>query len=194
MTTATAPFTEITRRVVRLQIVTLSWMSVKAALSLGTAWHARSPALLGFGGDSLILIELLSAAVVLWRFRFHLDEARAALMAGILLLALAGIVALTSVLNFIGYGEAEPSVIGMAILLAAAVAMPLLAGRKRRLALVTSSASLKADAAESALCGYMARIALAGLGANALWGKSWADPHCCFGTHAPNPPRRMGSP
>jgi hypothetical protein len=52
----------------------------------------------------------------------------------------------------------------------------LLASRKRQLAAITSSAALKADAAESALCGYMAWIALAGLAVNAIWGKSWADP------------------
>jgi hypothetical protein len=37
------------------------------------------------------------------------------------------------------------------------------------------SAALKADAVESALCGYMAWIALAGLEVNAISGKSWAD-------------------
>jgi hypothetical protein len=41
-------------------------MSVEAVVSLGAAWTARSPALLGFGGDSAV--ELLSAAVVFWRF------------------------------------------------------------------------------------------------------------------------------
>lgn len=174
MTTATAPFTDISRRVVRLQIITLVWMSIEAAVSLGTAWHAHSPALFGFGGDSLV--ELLSAVVVLWRFRFRFDEARAAQIAGALLLALAGLVVLTSVLTFIGYREAQRSLIGIAVVLAAAIAMPLLASRKRKLAVVTSSASLKADAAESALCGYMAWIALAGLVVNAIWGWSWADP------------------
>ena len=175
MTTATAvPLTDISRRVVRLQIITLVWMSVEAAVSLGTAWHAHSPALFGFGGDSLI--ELLSAAVVLWRFSFHFEEARAARIAGALLFALAGLVVLTSVLNFIGYHEAQRSLIGIAILLAAAIAMPWLANQKRKLAVVTSSAALKADAAESALCGYMAWIALVGLAVNAVWGKSWADP------------------
>ncbi len=54
--------------------------------------------------------------------------------------------------------------------------MPWLASLKRKLAIVTSSAALKADAAESALCGYMASIALAGLVVNALWNKPWADP------------------
>jgi len=175
MTTATAvSLTEISRRVVRLQIITLVWMSVEAAVSLGTALHAHSPALFGFGGDSLI--ELLSAAVVLCRFRFHFDEAHAARIAGALLFALAGLVVLTSVLNVIGYREAQPSVVGICILLAAAIAMPLLAKEKRKLAVLTSSAALKADAAESALCGYMAWIALVGLAVNVVWGKSWADP------------------
>lgn len=174
MTTAIPPFTDVRRRVVWLQIITLVWMSIEAAVSLATAWHARSPTLFGFGSDSLV--ELLSAAVVLGRFRLQLDEARAAKTAGILLLVLAGFVVLTSVLNLIGYGEAKRSLIGIVILLAAAVAMPVLARQKRKLAAVTPSASLKADAAESALCGYMAWIALAGLAVNAISGSSWADP------------------
>jgi divalent metal cation (Fe/Co/Zn/Cd) transporter len=166
--------TDISRRVVPLQIITVVWMSLEAAVSLRTAWHAHSPALFGFGGDSLI--ELLSAVVVLCRFRFNFDEAHAARMAGALLYALAGVVVWTSVLNFIGYREAQRSLVGICILLAAAIAMPLLASEKRKLAVVTCSAALKADAVESALCGYMAWIALGGLAVNAVWGKSWADP------------------
>ena len=173
-TSKALPLTEASRRVVRLQIITLVWMSVEATVSLGTAWHAHSPVLFGFGGDSLI--ELLSAAVVFWRFRFHVDEARAARIAGALLFALAGLVVLTSVLNFLGYHEVQRTLMGIGILLAAAVAMPLLASRKRKLAVLTSSAALKADAAESALCGYMAWIAIAGLAVNVIWRKSWADP------------------
>ena len=149
-------------------------MSVEAIVSLGTAWTSHSPALLAFGGDSLI--ELLSAAVVFWRFRFSLGETRAARIAGGLLFALASFVVLTSVLNFFGYREAQRSLVGIGILLAAAVMMPWLASRKRKLAVVTLSAALKADAAESALCGYMAWIALAGLVVNAIWKKPWADP------------------
>jgi divalent metal cation (Fe/Co/Zn/Cd) transporter len=171
---ATAPLSEISRRILRLQVITIAWMTVEAVVSLGTAWRSHSPALLAFGGDSLI--ELLSAAVVFWRFRFDLKEARAARIAGVLLFALAGLVILTSVLNFIGYREAQRSLMGIGILLAAAVVMPWLASRKRQLAAITSSAALKADAVESALCGYMAWIALVGLAINAIWGKSWADP------------------
>jgi len=64
----------------------------------------------------------------------------------------------------------------MGILVAAAIVMPWLGRQKRRLAAVTSSAALKADAAESILCGMMAWIALGGLAVNAIWHKPWADP------------------
>jgi len=164
----------ISRRILHLQVLTIVWMTAEAIVSLGTAWSSHSPALFAFGGDSLI--ELLSAAVVFWRFRFTLNEARAAWIAGVFLFALAGLVILTSILNFFGYREAQRSLVGIGILLAAAVGMPWLASRKRRLAAITSSAALKADAAESSLCANMAWIALAGLVVNAIWGKSWADP------------------
>ena len=165
---------DVSRRVLQLQVFTIVWMTVEAVVSLGTAWSSHSPALFAFGGDSLI--ELLSAAVVFWRFRFELNEARAARIAGVLLFALAGLVMLTSVLNLLGHREAQRTLVGIGILLSAAVVMPWLASRKRHLAAIASSAALQADAAESALCGYMAWIALAGLLINAIWAKSWADP------------------
>src|SRR6202166_3646504 len=127
MTAATTPsLSDVSRKVLQLQVFTLIWMSVEALVSLGTAWTSHSPALLAFGGDSLI--ELLSAAVVFWRFRFKLREERAARIAGWLLFALASFVALTSVLNFFGYREAQRSLVGIGILLAAAVMMLWLGG------------------------------------------------------------------
>ena len=96
--TTTPPLSDISRKVLQLQVITLIWMTVEALVSLETAWTSHSPALLVFGGDSLI--ELLSAAVAFWRFRFALAEARAARIAGGFLFALAGFVLLTSVLNF----------------------------------------------------------------------------------------------
>jgi divalent metal cation (Fe/Co/Zn/Cd) transporter len=54
--------------------------------------------------------------------------------------------------------------------------MPWLASQKRKLATQLASASLWADAAESALCGYLSLIALAGLLANAFFHLPWADP------------------
>jgi divalent metal cation (Fe/Co/Zn/Cd) transporter len=134
--------------------------------------------LLAFGGDSGI--ELVSALVVYWRFRFYSTEMKAekfaTRIAGGLLFALAAYVLLASGAALLGKREARPSLVGIALLLAAAVVMPWLAGQKRKLAVTASSAALRADAAESAVCGYMAWIALAGLSVNAGWGVKWADP------------------
>jgi divalent metal cation (Fe/Co/Zn/Cd) transporter len=169
---------DIVRRVLQIQAFTLIWMSVEATVSLGASWVAHSPALLAFGGDSGI--ELLSAAVVLWRFRSHSDKTRAekkaSRMAGGLLFPLAAYVMVGSLLALRGHREVHPSFLGIAVLGLAAVVMPWLARKKRQLSAATSSAALRADAAESALCGYLAWIALAGLAANAFWGMAWADP------------------
>lgn len=169
---------ETTSHIIRIQSLTLVWMSVEAVVSLGAAWFARSPALLGFGGDSAV--EFLSAAVVLWRFywpsRGDRAERQAARIVGGLLFVLAAFVALASVLTLLGHVEARPSLIGMAVLIVAAMVMPWLANQKRRLSAATGSAALRADATESAVCGYLALIALAGLAVNLIWRVSWADP------------------
>jgi hypothetical protein len=176
----TAPRTfppEITRRVIRIQTLTILWMGAEASVSLGAAWMARSPALLAFGGDSAV--ELLSAAVVLRHFCLPPhgsgEEERVAKIAGGLLFVLAVFVALASVLTLLGRVEARPSPLGIAILILAALIMPWLARQKRQLSAATGSAGLRADAAESAVCGYLAVIALAGLAINAIWKVSWAD-------------------
>lgn len=153
-------------------------MGIEAAVSLSAAWMAKSPALLAFGGDSAI--ELVSATVVMWRFRGHgvpeHAERRAARIAGALLCVLAGYVIVASIMTLVGYGEPKPAYLGIAVLIAAAMAMPWLANEKRKLSAATGSAALRADAAESALCGYLSLIALAGLGVNAIWHIAWADP------------------
>jgi divalent metal cation (Fe/Co/Zn/Cd) transporter len=169
---------ETRHRIVVIQTLTLVWMSIEVVVSLGAAWMARSPALLGFGGDSAV--ELLSAAVVLWRFyspsRGNHSEKRAARITGGLLFVLAAFVALASILTLLGHVETQPSPIGIALLILAAVVMPWLAKQKRELSVVTASAALRADAAESAVCGYLALIALVGLVITAIWRVSWADP------------------
>jgi divalent metal cation (Fe/Co/Zn/Cd) transporter len=123
------------RRIQRIQTITIVWMSVEAAVSLSAAWIARSPALLAFGGDSTI--ELLSAVVVLWRFRAHAvqehAERRASRIAGILLFVLAVYVVAASALTLLGYSEPKPTYLGIGILIAAASIMPWLAKEKRRL-------------------------------------------------------------
>jgi divalent metal cation (Fe/Co/Zn/Cd) transporter len=166
------------RRIRRVQVFTIVWMLVEAAVSLLSAWRAQSPALLAFGGDSTV--ELVSAGVVLWRFRttaaHEHAQRRAARITGSLLFVLAAYVTVASALSLLGYSEPEPTIMGVVVLLLAATVMPWLAREKRRLSTATGSAALRADAAESATCAYLAVIALAGVVINAVWHFRWADP------------------
>ena|SRR6202166_374392 len=175
---AQIPTDDTIRRVQRIQIVTMVWMGVEAAISLLAAWMARSVALVAFGGDSAI--ELISAVVVWRRFNVHdrqqQAESRAARITGILLFALAAYVLVAAAMTLLGRGEPKRSYAGMAVLIAAAAFMPWLAREKRRLSALTGSAALRADAAESALCGYLSLIALVGLAVNAICHVAWADP------------------
>lgn len=165
------------RRIQQIQTITIAWMGVEAFVSLWTAWVAHSPALLAFGGDSAI--ELLSAMVVVWCFRElsqseHVER-QAARIAGALLFAVAACVAAVSAISLLGYQQPQPTYWGLAILAGAALIMPWLAQQKRRLSVITNSAALRADAAESALCAYLSWIALAGIGVNTIWHIAWAD-------------------
>ena len=176
ISTKARPAAKVWRRVFWLQRLTIVWMSIEAAVALIAAWAARSPALFGFGGDSAI--ELGSAVVVLWRFFSASERAEkiAARLAGALLLLLGAYIAAASGLALAGHHEPEPSLAGILLLMLASAGMPWLARRKRKLAAQTGSASLRADAAESEVCGYLAWIALAGLAANAIFHLWWADP------------------
>lgn len=153
-------------------------MSVEAGVSLSAAWMARSPALLAFGGDSAV--ELLSATVVLWRFRARVvpgyAERSASRVAGALLFVLAAYVTIVSLMSLLGHDRPKPTDLGLIILIGAATVMPWLAREKRKLSADTRSAALRADAAQSGLCAYLSIIALAGLTVNVVWHMAWADP------------------
>jgi Co/Zn/Cd efflux system component len=154
----TFPNRDLLRDAQRLQMLTIAWMTGEAAVALTAAWRARNPALLGSQSEP-VRTERIAARV-----------------AGVLLFIVAAFIVTASGLTLLGYGEPRQSYAGIALLMLAAIGMPWLASRKRKLATKLSSPSLKADATESSLCGYLSWIALAGLLANALFQKSWADP------------------
>jgi divalent metal cation (Fe/Co/Zn/Cd) transporter len=170
----TAPYQ---RKIVLLQLITIIWMCAEAAVAIFAAIRAHSVALLGFGADSAI--ELASALVVLWRFKriSRLSETIASRINGLLLFILAAFVLGSSVLVLTGPRfRPEPSYLGIGLLIAAVIVMPWLSNQKRSLAARISSASVRADAVQSSMCGYLAWIALGGLALNAFFKLSWADP------------------
>jgi hypothetical protein len=158
-----------------LQGVTLAWMLVEFGVAAYAAATAHSPALLAFGSDSLV--ELLSATVVVlqWVPKLAIPERRASRAAGVLLFVLAGVVAAIAVAAFVLRARPETSCAGIAITIAALVAMPVLATLKRREARRSGNAALAADAVQSATCAYLALITLVGLGVNAAFHIAWFD-------------------
>jgi len=158
-----------------LQGVTLAWMLVELGVSVYAAATAHSPAMLAFGSDSLV--ELLSATVVLlqWIPGMSLSERRADRAAGVLLFVLALVVAAIAVSSLVLQWRPETSRAGIAITVAALIAMPVLASLKRREARRSKNAALAADAVQSATCATIALIALVGLAINAAFHIAWFD-------------------
>jgi divalent metal cation (Fe/Co/Zn/Cd) transporter len=162
-------------KVLWLQLVTLAWMLVECGVSLYAANMAHSAALLAFGSDSLV--ELLSASLVLAQYipGIGIAERRAGRIAGGLLYLLALVVAATAIAALALRAKPETSPIGMAITVAALLAMPVLAWLKRHEARRTHHLALAADAVQSATCAYLAFITLVGLAINAVFHIAWID-------------------
>lgn len=158
-----------------LQLFTIGWMCVELGVALFAGIRASSVALTAFGADSGI--ELLSAFVVLGRFVSRpISERRAARTSAVLLYLLAAYILVTSILSFMSIRfQPEPTVLGIGLLIVAAVIMPLLGRAKKKLAAETGSRALRADAAQSSICAYMSWIALAGLLVNFFFHLAWAD-------------------
>jgi divalent metal cation (Fe/Co/Zn/Cd) transporter len=169
---------------VRIELITIAWMTVEAAVALYIGSKAHSVSLEGFGLDSLI--ELLAGGVLLWRLlieqrgsslaRVEFAERRAAWITACSLFALAAYILIASGLSLAFQTHADPSLWGVGLALSAAIVMPILWQTKFRIARAINSAALKADAACSITCAYMSLTLLAGLLLNRLFGWWWADP------------------
>jgi len=164
------------RHIVRLQMLTFTWMFVECGVALFSAYKSQSPALLAFGSDSFV--ELLSASVVLFQFlpSFALSPERAARTAGILLFVLAGVVCLESIATLVRGVQPDTSWTGIALMAAALAIMPLLARAKRKAARKIGNRALEADAVQSATCAYLAALTAGGLLINAMFHIRWVDP------------------
>ena len=159
-----------------LQGITLVWMLAECGLSLYAAATAHSPSMLAFGSDSFV--ELLSAAVVLLQFvpRVTVSEKIASRVASVLLFALALIVCVAAISSLALHLHPETSRLGIGVTLAALIVMPILAKLKRQEARRSNNTALAADAVQSAMCAYLAIIALVGVATNALFHIAWFDP------------------
>lgn len=168
---------------VQIEQLTIGWMVLEAALSLGAGLIAHSLLLVAFGLDSLI--ELVSGGILLWRLRIQARgaslerveaaERRAAWVVAFALLGLILYVIGSSALHLFTQAKPDVSLVGLVVAALAVIGMPLLAWRKRQIAAHLNSAALRGDAACSMTCAAMAVTLFAGLAATALFGWWWAD-------------------
>ena len=150
-------------------------MLVECGVSIYAAKAAHSAALLAFGSDSFV--ELLSASLVLAQCipGVAIAERRANRVAGGLLFLLAVMVAATAVASLALRVKPETSGIGMAITIAALVAMPVLAWLKRREARRTGQCCAGGG------CGAVGDVRLSGAGYAGGAGGERCLSHCMDG-------------
>ena len=154
-------------------------MFVEGTVALGSGILAHSITLVAFGADSAI--ELLSAAVLLWRLDIELRkgraisevaEKRASRIAGGLLYLLGLYIVLSAFWSLWHRQGEEFSWAGLLVALTAIPLMYVLAKRKIAITEQIGSKALRADAAEAITCGYLSIVVVIGLLAQ-LWLRAW---------------------
>ena len=163
-------------------------MTIEAIVAIAAGIAAGSLTVTAFGVDSVI--ELGSAAVLIWRLSVELRqgrafpeaiEHRASRTAGLLLFTLAAYILVVAAWRLWmreGGGFSLPG------LIVAALAIPLmylLARRKLAVAKQLGSRAMRADAAESIACLWLSLVVVVGQGTELAIGAWWVDPVAALG-------------
>src|SRR3954469_18455700 len=155
----------LTRRIRWFVAATITYNIIEAAVAISAGSAASSPALVGFGLDSII--EVSSAAAVAWQFAGKDPEAREKTTLrtiAISFFALAAYVTVDSVRTLLGSGEAEHSTVGLLLAAVSLAVMPGLSSAQRRAGRELGSRTAVADSKQTLLCTYLSAVLLVGLG------------------------------
>lgn len=167
----------LVRRIRILVAATITYNVIEAIVAITAGAIASSPALIGFGLDSVI--EVSSAAAVAWQFKGSDHEQRektALRIIAVSFFALAAYVSVESVRALLGGAEASHSTVGLVLAALSLAVMPLLSYAQRRSGRALGSRSAVADSKQTLLCTYLSAVLLVGLGVNTMFGWAWADP------------------
>ena len=165
-----------------LEFLTLTWMTVEAAVGIASGIAANSLTLVAFGMDSVI--ELASAAILVWRLTVELRhgqmfaesaERKASRIGGGLLFVLAAYVVASAGWKLWTHQGAEFSLPGLILCVLAVPIMYFLSRRKLDLAEALGSRALRADAVESITCGWLSLVVVAALLVQLAIGAWWVD-------------------
>jgi divalent metal cation (Fe/Co/Zn/Cd) transporter len=159
--------------------VGLGWHLVEAAVAVGAGVVAASPALVGFGADSLI--EAAAGVVVLWlmsdsRSASPSAERRAQQLIAVSFAVLATYIGFEAIRDLIAGHHPDTSWVGIGLSVVTLATMPPLAVAKRRVGERLNSSATTSESRQTMLCAYLSAALLVGLLANAVVGWWWADP------------------
>ncbi len=178
---------QLTKRGMRLAQFTVAYNVVEGVLAVTVGLMAGLVSLVGFGFDSGI--ESIASVLVGLRLAARLksgeaDEKRERvalkLVAGTFFL-LAAYVIFEGVRNLISGEAPEHSMIGIILLIASIVIMPVLARAKRKVGeQLNNDPLILADAAETRICVLLSISTLAALVLYAITGAAWLDPIAGF--------------
>ena len=171
----------LVRRGQMLSRITLGYNTLEALAALVAGVIAGSVSLVGFGIDSII--EVSSSVAALWRLRSDVQaerrervEQHANRIIGVSFILLAIYLTVDATHALWAHERPERTIPGIIVAALSVVVMPILASKKRRVAVGLGSRALAADATQTNLCMYLSAIVLGGLALNALFGWWWADP------------------
>jgi hypothetical protein len=172
--------TDLFRRALRLEYVTLGWNAVGIGILAWTAVAARSVALAGFGLDSLI--EIGASVVVVWELTGNDEhrQARALRFIGGAFALLALYLLVQGIVVLATRHHAGHSIVGIIWTALTAVVMFLLASGKARTGRALNNAVLRTEGRVTLIDGVLATAVLCGLALNAALGWWWADPIAGF--------------
>jgi divalent metal cation (Fe/Co/Zn/Cd) transporter len=176
----------LTRRGLRLAQFTVGYNVLEGILAVGAGVAAGLVSLIGFGIDSGI--ESLSGVLVALRLSARLrsgqtDERKERLalrLVAVTFFLLAAYVTVDGIRSLLSGERPDTSALGLIVLGASLVVMPLLAAAKRRVGLRLGDNLILADAAETRICLLLSVSTFAGLALYAVTGAAWLDPVAGF--------------
>ncbi|WP_107767174.1 cation diffusion facilitator family transporter [Nocardioides terrigena] len=187
-TTLTEAETErLTRRGLRLAQFTVAYNVIEGAVAITVGLMAGLVSLVGFGIDSgiesaaSVLVGLRLAARLRHGEADEAKERRALKAVAVTFFVLAAYVTIEGIRSLIEGESPDQSTVGIILLAASVIVMPLLARAKRQVGEALGGDKLiLADAAETKICVLLSISTLIGLGLYALTGAAWLDPVAGF--------------
>lgn len=186
-TLSPAEIERLTRRGLLLAQFTVAYNVVEGAIAITVGILAGLVSMIGFGLDSGI--ESAASVLVGLRLATRLrhgesDEAkerRTLKAVAVTFFVLAAYVVFEGVRSLIDGETPDTSIVGLVLLAASVVVMPLLARAKRRVGeQLGGDPLILADAAETRICVLLSISTLLGLGLYGLVGWTWLDPVAGF--------------